>query len=334
MANILIRSDEANAAATALLWAARGHNVCLLAPTLSPGTNNFSYFGHQRTVTLRRLEELEASGPNVGVVFAEGEDVQAGISSILESKTPDLLVIIGGGISAAVHATEAAKGLHFDSSRILHVGGFLVGGNASAVKSEKQSVIAGFLAKGTPSHVLGLAQTTLPQVLIGNGFSVALSSVNALVHLPPMIFNAMSVERGADVRFYVEGFGDSVCRLIDDLDAERLRLGTALGFMLLPLGELMDRSSGPEGMPGKTMREKINAFPSYQSIKLPSSFGHRFLAHELRSTFAPMAELARMAGVGVPTINSVVRIGEILLSADLSSSAKIVATKFLALTKV
>lgn len=331
MANILVRSDEANAAATALLWAARDHGVCLLAPTLPPGAHDFSYLGHQRTVTLRRLDELDAFASNIGVVFAEGEDVQVGISSVLASKIPDLLIIIGGGISAVVAAIETAKGHHFDASRILHVGGFLVGGNALAVKSEKQNVMAGFLAQGTSSHVLELAQSTLPQVLIGGGFSVAFSSVNALVHLPPMVFNAMSVERGDDVRFYVEGFGDSVCRLITDLDGDRLRLGAALGLELLPVGDLMDRSAGPQGMPGRTIREKVNAFPSYQSIKLPSSFGHRFLAHELRSTFAPMAELARIVGIDVPTIDSVVRIGEILLDTDLVPSAKAVATKFLLL---
>ena len=329
MVSIVIRSDEANAAAMAKLLAARNHSVCLLSSESSHGQHNFSYLGKCSTVTLHELEELDPSGPRVGIVFAEGENVRAGILSVMDGKALDLLVIIGGGISAAVEAAEAGQATGFDLARILHVAGFVVGGNTSAVKSEKQSVSAGFLGEGTPVHVLALVQLALPQVKIGDGVSVALSSVNAMVHLPPMIFNAMSVERGDDVRFYVEGFGDSVCRLIARLDADRLRLGAALGRTLIPVVELMDQSRGPGGMPGATLKEKVNAFPSYQSIKLPSGFHHRFLAHELRSTFAPMAELGTLLQIDVTTITSVVRIGEILLNVDLSRSAKAVAQEFL-----
>lgn len=331
MANIVIRSDEANAAATALTLAARNHSVCLLTLSLPPGEHDFSYFGEQRTVPLRRVEELDASAPRVGIVFAEGEDVKAGIRSVVGSTCPDLLVIIGGGISAAVEATDAARNLGFDVSRILLVGAFLVGGNAAAVRSEKQGVLAGFLAPGTPVHVVALAESTFPQIALGDAFGVALSSVNALFHAPPMILNAMSVERGDDVRFYVEGFGESVCRLLLELDTDRLRLGAALGRVLVPIEELNDRYSGSADGSGSTLREKVNAPLSTQSIKLPSSFHHRFLAHEMRSTFAPMSELAQVLDVEVPTIRSVVRIGEILLGSELGTDARVAAGKFLGL---
>ncbi|GAA3312006.1 NAD/NADP octopine/nopaline dehydrogenase family protein [Arthrobacter ramosus] len=331
MANIVIRSDEANAAATALTLAARNHSVCLLTLALAPGEHDFSYFGERRTLPLRRVEELDPSAPRVGIVFAEGEDIKAGIRSVVGSTSPDLLVIIGGGITAAVESTEAAQSLGFDVCRILLAGAFLVGGNASAVRSEKQGVLAGFLAPGTPAPVVELAESTFPQISIGDAFSVALSSVNALFHLPPMILNAMSVERADDVRFYVEGFGDSVSRLLLELDADRLRLGAALGRVLVPIEELNDRYSGDADKHGTTLREKVNSPLSTQSIKLPSSFHHRFLAHELRSTFAPMSELADALGVDVPTIRSVVRLGEILLGSELGPEARAAAGKFLGL---
>jgi opine dehydrogenase len=329
MANIVIRSDEANAAATALALAARNHTVSLLAPSPAAGSHEFSYFGEPRTVVLHDVDELDVKAPQVGVVYAEGESVQTGILSVVDSSTPDLLVIIGGGITAAVEAGEVARSLSFDPSRILLVGAFIFGGNASAVRSEKQGVLAGFLAPGTPVTVQELAETTFPQISIGDAFGAALSSVNALFHLPPMILNAMSVERGDDVRFYVEGFGDSVCRLLLELDADRLRLGTALGRALVPIDELNDMYSGGVENSGATLREKVNAPLSTQSIRLPSSFHHRFLAHELRSFFAPMSELAQALGVDAPTIDSVVRLGEILLGVDLRTAARTTSRKFL-----
>lgn len=332
MASIVIRSDEANAVTTALLLAARNHRVCLLSSSVAPGEHQFSHFGERRTVRLFRDDAMNIPAPKIGIVFAEGENVQAGVRSVLGSGHPDLLVIVGGGISGAVEAAETARDLEYDASRILLVGGFLVGGSVDSVTVEKQGVLAGFLATGTPPRVLELARETFPQVSIDDGASVALSSVNALIHVPPMILNAMSIERGDDVRFYVEGFGDSVCRLIAALDADRLLLGAALGSILPPLEDLLDRYNGPAGMRGQTLREKVNGFLPYHSVKFPSSFRHRFLDHELRSTFAPMAELARTVGVDVPTIRSIVLLGEVLLDADLTSEAGLVARKFHALT--
>jgi len=333
LATIVIRSDEANAAATALLFATRDHAVCLLGSPLGPGEHDFSFLGNQRTVTLRSVEDLAATGPRVGVVYAEGESVTSGIESVLQAGPLDLLVIVGGGISAAVEATESARSTGFDRSRILHVGGFIVRGNAASVKGEKQGVLASFLADGTPESVEELAKTTFPQISIGQGYAVALSSVNAMVHVPPMIFNAMNIERGEQIRFYVEGFGDSVARLIEYLDADRLRLGAALGVDLLPVGVLLDRYRGPEYQHDGSLREKVNAYPPYQSTKLPSTFSHRFLAHELRSTFAPMSALASSLGVDVPTIGAAVRMGEVLLGEDLQSEASVLAEKFLSLTE-
>lgn len=331
MTNILIRSNEANAAATALTFAARSHTVCLLNTSVAEGPHDFSFFGEKRTVVLHKVDELDVSCPRVAIVFAEGEDVPAGVQSVVDLKTPDLLVIIGGGITAAVEAAEVARRLNFDVSRILLIGAFLVGGNASAVRSEKQGVLAGFLSSGTPEYVRELAEKTFPQISLGNAFDVALSSVNALFHLPAMILNAMSVERGDDVRFYVEGFGDSVCRLLLELDADRIQLGTALGRDLLPIEELNDQYRGSFDNTGVSLREKVNAPLSTQSIKLPSSLHHRFLAHELRSTFAPMNELAHRLDVDARTLAAVVRMGEILVGSDFRLEAKAVAGKFLEL---
>lgn len=331
MTNLVIRSDEANAAATALVLAAMEHNVCLLAPTLLPGEHTFEYLGKERTVTLRKRDELDTSKPTVGVIFAEGENVRSGVARVLDARHPDLLVIIGGGILAATEADAAAEALNFDTSRVLMVGAFLVGGNSSIVRAEKQGVLAGFLAPGTPPSIVELAESTFPQVSIGDSNAVALSSVNALFHVPPMILNAMSIERGDDVRIYVEGFGDSVCRLLLELDSDRLHLGAALGLSLVPIDELNSRYSGSAATSGKPLRERVNTLRSTQSIKIPADFNHRFLAHELRATFAPMSELARALGVDLPTIQSVVRIGEILLGTKLTLEANDTAQKFLSI---
>jgi opine dehydrogenase len=328
MVNVIIRSNEANAAATALTLAARDHYVCLLSDKVSPGPYQFSYFGEPRNEVLRAVDELKAGAPVIGVVFAEGEDVQAGMQDVLRVASPQLMVIVGGGITGAVEAIEAARQFGLDTSSVLHIGAFLVGGNLSSVRAEKHDVLAGFLGPETPDQLVELALATFPRLSLGNPAAVALSSINALFHVPPMLLNAMSVERAESIRFYVEGFGDSVCRLLLALDADRLRLGAALGLRLVPVQELKARYSGPDAPKGLNLREQVNTLSS-QTAALPSSFHHRFLRHELRSSFAPMAKLAAAVRVDVPTISSVVRLSEILLEEDILDHAARPAQEFL-----
>ncbi|MGN7150658.1 NAD/NADP octopine/nopaline dehydrogenase family protein [Pseudarthrobacter oxydans] len=330
MTNVVIRSQENNAAATSLALALAGHEVALLGAGLAPGEHSFQYLGQQKTVRLSTIQALNPTTPTAGVVFAEGESVRDGIEHIIRNYgTPDFFAIIGGGISGIAEALNTAKAYNISAAHILHVGSFIVNGTGSDVKAEKRNVLAGFLDDETPSTLIDLAEATFPQIAIGDGPTVALSSVNAFVHLPPMLLNAMNVERGENLRLYVEGFGDSVCRLLEALDEDRLRLGNALGCRLTPIPVLLEESRGPEGLPGKTLREKINSFPAYQHIKLPSSLHHRYLSHELRSTFSPMNEIAKAIGIQLPSIHSVVRLGEILLATDLSNEAKPVARQFL-----
>lgn len=332
MATIIIRSDEANAAATALTLAAREHTVCLNSRILGPGTHTFDYFGTPRTITLSTLDQLGNDAARVGIVFAEGEEVPAGMQAVTTPIRPELIVIIGGGITAAVEAVQSALRLGIDPSTILHVGAFLVGGNAKLVRSEKHDVLAGFLGPGTSEDVTQMAASIFPRLSLGNATAVALSSINALFHVPPMLLNAMSVERGDKIRFYVEGFGDSVIRLLLALDADRLKVGSALGLELLSVQELKSRYSGLGGERQRlTLRDQVNTMSS-QTASLPSTFQHRFLRHELLSSFAPMAELANALDVEAPTLRSVVKIGEILLDEDLQNHATTSAQAFMGLT--
>lgn len=328
MVNVIIRSNEANAAATALTLAARDHHVCLLSDKVSPGPHQFAYFGEPRNEVLHGVDDLEAGASVIGIVFAEGEDVQDGVQAILRVASPTLMVIVGGGVTGAVEATKAARRFGLDTSNLLHIGAFLVGGNLSAVRAEKHDVLAGYLGPETPEHIMELAVSAFPRLSLGNPANVALSSINALFHVPPMLLNAMSVERAESIRFYVEAFGNSVCRLLLALDADRLRLGAALGLGLVPVQELKARYSGPDAPKGLSLREQVNTLSS-QTAALPSSFQHRFLRHKLRSSFAPMAALAAAVQVDVPTISSVVRLSEILLEEDLMDDATRPAQDFL-----
>ncbi|MGO4238310.1 NAD/NADP octopine/nopaline dehydrogenase family protein [Pseudarthrobacter sp. YAF2] len=329
MANIVISSIQEKAVPTAFLFAARNHSVAVLGGGVEPGKHSFSLFGAPCDVALLPVHDLDVTAPTVGIVYAAGEDITAGITRLLAAVRPDVLAVVGVGISGALESASAAETHGFDLNRLLLVGGFLAGGTMSSVTNEKHGMLAGFLGREAPEEARKIAETTITQISITDAPTVVLSGLNPLVHVPPMILNAMRVERGDDVQFYDEGFGESVCRLIAAIDVERQQLGAAMGSDLLSFEQLLDRYNGPAGMNGASVLEKINTFPPYRRTKLPSTFQHRFLEHELRSAFAPMAEMAGLLGVPAPTINAVVRLGEVLVDRDVTSTALQTAKEFL-----
>lgn len=328
MTAILIRSAEKNAVATALLFAGRGHRVALLGNQRGSGTYDVDYYGVPRRLEIHQVTSITESGELLAMVFAEGEDLEAGIAEVLDTSTPTILAIVGGGPEGAVRATTAALQHGFDTTALLLVGGFITGGDEKSLQGEKRGVLAGFVGAGTSESITELAVAVLEQVAFTSAASAALSSLNALLHVPPMILNAGGVERAENLEFYTDGFGPAAMAMLEALDSERRALGTAMGHELPGFEELMDRYNASAGMAGETMLKKINSFTPYRGVRLPSGFGHRFLAHELSSSLAPMAELAMLHAVPVPTIRAVVRIGEVLLGRDLSAPARDTAKKF------
>ncbi len=331
MAAVVIRSGETNAAATALMLAGRGHQAALLGNRLGSGTYDVDYYGSPFHLELHKVSTIAESDELVAMVFAEGEDLEGGIAEVLAAVTPRILAIVGGGPEGAVRAVQVAQRHGFDISALLLIGGFLTGGDEKRLQGEKRGVLAGFVGAGTDKSVQQLAVRVLQQVAFTSAAGAALSSLNSLLHVPPMILNAGTVERGDKLSFYTEAFGPAAAAMVDALDTERRALGAAMGHVLPGFEELMDRYNSPSGMTGETMLEKINSFTPYRDVQLPDNFGHRFLAHELSSSFAPMAELADLHSVPAPTIRAVVRIGEVLLGRELSAPARDIAKKFTSL---
>jgi hypothetical protein len=335
MTNIIVSSDHELATTTALLFGARGHKVAHLGSgSSSLGDQELLVFGEPHKVSLKSIDELETKAQTVGFVFDGGEDIRSGIDRLLAKARPDLLAVIDAGVSGALHATEASHRHDFELSRVLLIGGFPIGGSRRAVTIEASGLYAGFLASNTPASTLTLAKETLPQICITDSVTAVLSRLNPLLVVPSMILNAMRIERGDNVRLDDEGFGRCVQRLVHSLDEERLRLGEAMGLDLLTFEQLLDRHDGAAGIPGGSAMEKVSNFPLYLSAKVPSSLRDRQFEHELRSTIAPMAEMAMMLGVPVPTVDAVLRLGEVLVQTDVSSAAYRTAKEFLSRTGI
>ena len=73
----------------------------------------------------------------------------------------------------------------------------------------------------------------------GNVLQTSLQNANPIIHPAVTLSNAARIETtGGDFLFYEDGVSDSVGRLIEALDNERIAIGTKLGFSILPDPEM------------------------------------------------------------------------------------------------
>jgi opine dehydrogenase len=152
-----------------------------------------------------------------------------------------------------------------------------------------------------------------------NVLQTSLQNANPVIHPPVTLANAARIEgTGGQFLFYEEGVSDSVGRLIEALDCERIAIGAALGIRVLPDPEMgMRQGYMLESNYGSAYR---NA-PGFSGIGAQSKLDHRYLNEDVGYGLVFMSRLARQIGVETPTMDSIIHITSVLMGRDYAAEA-------------
>ena len=141
-----------------------------------------------------------------------------------------------------------------------------------------------------------------------------LSSMNPVVHPAGVLMNAGRIEysRG-EFYFYEEGVSKSVATVIEAVDSERMAVGKALGYDLIPVGESFHKAGfGPKG----SIWETINGSHMLTRLKAPGSLESRWLTEDIPYGIAAWSKLGSQFSVETPVIDSLVSIGSLVMGFD------------------
>ena len=170
------------------------------------------------------------------------------------------------------------------------------------------------------SAAAGLAKDLYPGIShVQDVLYSSLSNVNLVLHPPGAVLGSSWVEAtGGRFTFYREGLSDGVARVMLRLDEERRAVGMAFGHELPVLVEEMARiGTVEERDAGKSFREAISGGEANATILAPDSLGHRYYQEDFGYGLLPLTELAKCAGVSVPTASALLEIGNCLLGEEL-----------------
>jgi len=152
-----------------------------------------------------------------------------------------------------------------------------------------------------------------------NVLQTSLQNGNPVIHPAVTLLNAAIIEHtSGDFLFYEEGVTPAVGRLMQAVDQERIALGKALGFNVIPDPELGCRQGYMEIPSYDT---GFSTAPGFKGIKAQNSLDHRYFREDVGYGLVFMKHLGDQLGVDVPNISSLIRIISTIMGRDYLSEA-------------
>ena len=320
--------------ATAFDFAQHGHDVSLYA-TPEFGTN---------VVAVAKAGGITASGDLEGFapVRYAGHDVEAAVDGaqlvvvvaptygtephaevVAPHLTEEMAVLVCPGSCAGAIAFKRAAGLELEDDRIV------VGETSTlpyAVRVTEPGVINVFLKLTTDVYLAGLPRSGTDRLyaLVSDVwpavekaesvFQTTLQNGNPVIHPAVTLLNAALLERTkGDFLFYEEGVTESVGRVIEAVDRERLAIAGALGVSVLSEPEI--------GVRQGYMREHnystaYSTAPGFLGIKAQSELDHRYLTEDVGYSLVFLSDLAARLDVPTPVIDSLITLASVVLARD------------------
>lgn len=153
-----------------------------------------------------------------------------------------------------------------------------------------------------------------PQFVPGdNIFKTSFDNIGSVFHPAICVLNAGWIEDDADFKFYHEGATESVARILEKVDQERISVAESLGIRAISAQQWFYMAYSTTG---DTLYESIRKNPGYKWIMAPKTLKMRYIEEDIPFSLVPISSLGKMFGVQTPTIDSLIRLGSILNSKD------------------
>ena len=147
-----------------------------------------------------------------------------------------------------------------------------------------------------------------------NVVQVMLQNANPVIHPAVTLLNAALIERTeGDFFFYEEGVMQSVGRLMESVDKERVEIGKKLGVDIIP-DPILGKMQGY--MQDESYEKGYSTAIGFKGIKAQSKLDHRYLNEDVGYGLVFMSELGKKLNVETPTMDAIIHIASVIMKKD------------------
>jgi len=278
------------------------------------------YSGHEIDVAMQDAELIYVVGP----AYSTEPFGEAVAGKLIAGQT----VIVSPSSCGGALAFKRAAGLALDDESIrvaetstLHYAVRLTQpGELRVFLKLKAGNLLAALPRRHTSDILELITDVYPSMEPADSvLQTSLQNANPIIHPAVTLSNAARIEMtNGDFLFYEEGVSDSVGRLIETLDNERIAIGKELGISILPDPEMgMRQGYMLESNYGPGYREA----PGFLGIAAQPQLDHRYLNEDVGYGLVFMSKLGQQIGIATPAIDAIITLASIVMARDYRAEA-------------
>jgi opine dehydrogenase len=285
------------------------------------GFAEITYAGHDAHTALSTADLVVLVGP------AYSTEHQAAV--VAPHLTPGQAVLVCPSSCAGAIAFKQVAGLALDDSRLTvgetstlpYAVRITAPGRINIFHKLRSGVyVAGLPTTGT-ARLLSMIQDVYPGTeAADNVLQTTLQNGNPVIHPAVTLLNAGLIERtGGDFLFYEEGVTESVGRVIEAVDRERLAIAAELGVRVLSEPDL--------GVLQGYMREAnystgYSTAPGFLGIGAQNQLAHRYLVEDVGYSLVFLSDLASRLGIDTPTMDALITLASTALERDFRGEGK------------
>lgn len=193
----------------------------------------------------------------------------------------------------------------------------IVGPAQACIFDIKNSIPVASVRAHLIPRVIARLRQYYPQFVPGdNIFKTSFDNIGSVFHPAICILNSGWIEDDADFKFYHEGATESVARVLEMVDRERILVAEALGIRAISARQWFYMAYSTTG---DTLHEAIRKNPGYRSIMAPKTLKVRYIEEDVPCSLVPISSLGSMFGVPTPTIDALIHMASVLNGKDYKS---------------
>ena len=178
--------------------------------------------------------------------------------------------------------------------------------------------VAALPATDTGSVVNSLKEMFSEFTPARNVLETSLANGNMILHCPAAVLNAGRIEdTKGDFSFYREGMTESVCRVMEKMDEERIEVAEKLGFKLISALDSLRQFYRSEKA-GKDIHDFVTSSKVHggHGPDAPKDLHYRYISEDVPNGLVPASEFGKLGNVPTPAIDSIILLSSIMNETD------------------
>jgi len=156
----------------------------------------------------------------------------------------------------------------------------------------------------------------MPITPLKNALEISFSNPNMIVHCPTMLLNAGRIEStNGDFRFYCDGMTESVCKIMEKMDEERMAIGKRLNLDLISTYDWLKETYS---LQGEDLHALLSTNPAYakHGSDAPKSLNHRYLTEDIPHLLVPVVSFGELLGIETPITDCIIKMASVINGID------------------